>query len=41
MKKYAVVLALGVCVYFVINCVAVGYNVMGDEDDVWRIQHYL
>jgi len=30
MKKYAIVLALGVFGYFVINCVAVGYNVMGD-----------
>ena len=41
MKRYAVVISFGTLGYLVINSVAFGYNVMGNDDDVWRVQHML
>ena len=41
MKKYGLVVSFGTLGYLVIASVALGYNVMGDDDDVWRIQHTL
>ena len=41
MKLYAVIVAFGTLGYLLINSVAVGYNLMGDEDDIWRVQHIL
>jgi len=41
MKLYALVLAAGTLGYLIINSIAVGYNLMGDEDEVWRMQHIL
>ena len=41
MKRYAATVAFGTLGYFLINSIAVGYNLMGDEDEVWRVQHIL
>ena len=41
MKLYSLVIILGAIGYLLINSVALGYNMLGDSDDVWRIQHDL
>ena len=41
MKMYSLVIIFGTIGYLVINSVALGYNMLGDSDDVWRIQHDL
>ena len=41
MKMYAVIVAFGTLGYLLINSVAVGYNLMGSDDEVWRAQHWL
>ena len=41
MKLYAIILVVGTIGYFLINLVSVSYNLLGDEDEVWRVQHIL